>query len=85
MTVRTEPCLCGGSITADDADPGPEVLRHMRTRRHADWRRRAYFKPCPGVGSPCAVTIPADRDLCQFCRRTVAFLDRHHARLVDVA
>lgn len=77
--IRTERCTCGGTITADDADPGPEVLRHMRTKRHEAWRRRAFFKPCPGVESPCAVSIPVERELCQFCRRTVAFLS---ARLV---
>lgn len=80
--IRTERCVCGGAITADDKDPGPEVLRHMRTKRHEAWRAREHFKPCPGVGSPCAVTIPVDRDLCQFCRRTAAFLEQHRARLV---
>lgn len=83
--IRTEPCVCGGSITADDADPGPAVLRHMRSKRHEAWRAREHFKPCPGVGSPCAVTIPVDRPLCQFCRRTAAFLEQHRARLVGVA
>ena len=83
--TRTERCLCGGSITADDADPGPEVLRHMRTRQHRAWRERVHFKPCPGVASPCAVTIPSDRDLCQFCRRTAAFLAQQAERLVGAA
>lgn len=80
--IRTEPCLCGEWITADDADPTLAVLRHSRGIAHSAWRRRTLFKRCPGVGSPCAVDIPWTRDLCQFCRRTAAFLDAQAARLV---
>jgi hypothetical protein len=33
-------CVCGGEITADVRDPGPEVLRHNRTPWHRGWWRR---------------------------------------------
>ena len=36
--VSTRPCVCGGSITAPDDDPGPAVLDHAATSRHALWR-----------------------------------------------
>lgn len=36
--TRTEPCACGGTITADPAAPGPAVLAHGRSPRHEAWR-----------------------------------------------
>lgn len=68
---RTEPCVCGGTITAPDlASSAPAVLRHSRTKQHEAWRRSFLVKQCPGYESPCAVTIPAHQDLCRFCTRT---------------
>ena len=37
LRVRTVPCACGGEITADVTDPGPEVKRHNETLRHRVW------------------------------------------------
>lgn len=76
MTTREEPCLCGGTIVADPADPSLAVLRHSRTAEHAAWRRRTLFVACRGVGSPCAVRIPWWRDRCSFCRRSAELVAR---------
>ena len=37
LRLRTVPCACGGEITADAADPGPEVRRHNHTVNHRIW------------------------------------------------
>jgi len=37
VDCKTERCACGGVITADVIDPGPEVLRHNRSLRHLVW------------------------------------------------
>ena len=35
--------------------------------------RPAHGRPCPGDGARgCLATIPADRERCEFCRRTMA-------------
>jgi len=37
---RVEPCVCGGMLTADQADPRSvywAVVRHRRTLRHQAW------------------------------------------------
>ena len=41
LRIRTVQCACGGEITADAADPGPEIVRHNRTRQHVLWWIRA--------------------------------------------
>ena len=57
---------------------GEAVARHNRTWAHRRWRGEAVdTKRCPGVGeSPCSVTIPADRERCHYCRRTLGLLER---------
>jgi hypothetical protein len=37
LRLRTRPCACGGEITADVVDPGPEVRRHNETYAHRLW------------------------------------------------
>jgi len=40
---RVEPCACGGTLTADQADPRSvywAVVRHRRTLRHQAWLAR---------------------------------------------
>jgi len=70
-------CACGGVIQADPADPTDAVAAHNRTWIHRRWRGEApTTKPCDGYQSPCAVTIPADRDLCHYCRRTRELVER---------
>lgn len=77
--MRREPCACGGVIEADPADPGPAVLLHTTTLRHRRWRNDMETRTCPGYMSPCAVTIPADRDLCHFCKGTRRLVERRAA------
>ena len=40
-TVAT-PCLCGDMLLANPVDPGPGVLHHQGTKRHAAWAKRVY-------------------------------------------
>ena len=73
--TRVERCACGGEVRADPMDPTPGVERHNRTQQHRAWRG-VQTKQCPGYGSPCAVTIPVDRDLCYFCKGTRRLVER---------
>jgi hypothetical protein len=54
------------------------VARHRITRRHRDWMGERFHE-CAGVGSPCAVSIPVDRDLCHWCSRTLTLIARTSA------
>ncbi len=36
--ARTERCVCGGLIVANEDAPGPAVLAHGRSPRHEAWR-----------------------------------------------
>jgi hypothetical protein len=74
--TRIERCVCGAYITADDADPASverAVSRHNRGVTHQGWRRGRH--QCAGAGgSVCPVTVPADRELCFYCTRTLAMV-----------
>ena len=37
-TLRTEPCVCGGFVTADPGAPAYGVQAHNYTSRHLAWR-----------------------------------------------
>ena len=76
--TRTEPCACGDSITVTDPTPQriqSAMRRHQRSPMHQAWSGRRFHQ-CAGVGSPCIVTIPTDRDLCFYCSRTLALVSR---------
>ena len=76
--MKRHDCACGGVIQADPADPTEAVAKHNRTWAHRRWRGEAVdTQRCPGYGSPCAVTIPADRELCHWCRRTRELVERY--------
>lgn len=78
LPTRTEPCACGDLIIViDPTDPriASAMRRHVRSGAHQAWSGVRYHQR-PGVGSPCAVTIPADRDLCSYCSRTLALIAR---------
>ena len=76
--TRTLPCRCGGLVTADPGAPTEGVREHNATWRHRTWRMLPY-RQCEGVmGQTCIVSIPGDRHLCHWCRRTLA--DRHAIR-----
>lgn len=65
--IRTEPCtLCGGTITADPANPGPAVLAHNRSDRHR-LASGGFTWLCPDCRM---VTIPVQRARCHGCTRT---------------
>jgi len=38
--TRTVPCACGGTVTAEPADPFPGVSAHNAGPEHRAWRRR---------------------------------------------
>lgn len=38
--ARVLPCVCGGSVAADPADPAPGVADHQLDERHRAWRGR---------------------------------------------
>lgn len=42
--LRTLPCACGGTITADPRDPRREVIQHNESAWHCDWWTRAERK-----------------------------------------
>jgi len=78
MPTRTELCACGLLIIVKDPTEeriAAAVLRHNRSWAHQAWRGERYHR-CAGVGSPCVVTIPLDRDLCHYCTRTAALVAR---------
>lgn len=47
--IRTERCVCGGSITADDSAPGLAVAAHNRSPRHEAWRLGLRVEVIPTV------------------------------------
>lgn len=51
LRLRSVDCACGGEITADVADPGPEVLRHNRTLQHRLWWMRQEWRADGGDGA----------------------------------
>lgn len=76
--VQSQRCACGDVITVADPTAArieSAVRRHNRSPRHELWRGVRYHQ-CAGVGSPCIVSIPLDRDLCHYCTRTAALVAR---------
>ena len=60
--------MCGGVIVADPEDPAEAVLTHIRGLRHRTARGRAMLRRCEHCRM---VTIPAWRQLCHYCVRTI--------------
>jgi len=71
---RTDTCVCGGTITADQADEDAvmdAVVEHQRTPRHMAWSAGARTRmACVGYGDRgCLVMVPAERLRCRWCQR----------------
>ena len=49
--ARSERCVCGGLIVADEMAPGPAVLAHGRSPRHEAWRMGLRIEAMPGAPS----------------------------------
>ena len=42
LRTRTLPCACGGTVTADPAEPTRGVQLHQREAVHKQWSRSVY-------------------------------------------